>query len=88
MARSRSSMALGLGLLAWIALLFAPLAFVQTVNAEVGDRDDYGTVIGIVSSSCQRSRARLLAALRPRGLFGARWLTARRIWVLPTLASV
>ncbi|KAH8719918.1 Endoplasmic reticulum chaperone BiP [Beauveria bassiana] len=47
MARSRSSMALGLGLLAWIALLFAPLAFVQTVNAEVSDRDDYGTVIGI-----------------------------------------
>ncbi|OAA70290.1 glucose-regulated protein [Cordyceps fumosorosea ARSEF 2679] len=48
MARhSRSSMALGLGLLAWIALLFAPLAFVQTVNAEVADQENYGTVIGI-----------------------------------------
>ncbi|OAA78989.1 glucose-regulated protein [Akanthomyces lecanii RCEF 1005] len=47
MARSRSSLALGLGLLAWIALLFAPLAFVGTVNAEVDERDEYGTVIGI-----------------------------------------
>ncbi|KAH7151900.1 hsp70-like protein [Dactylonectria estremocensis] len=45
MARSRSSMALGLGLLCWIALLFSPAAFVQTVNAE--DVDNYGTVIGI-----------------------------------------
>lgn len=48
MARSRSSLALGLGLLAWIALLFAPMAFVQTVQAD--DADNYGTVIGIVSS--------------------------------------
>ncbi|OAQ96840.1 hypothetical protein LLEC1_03877 [Akanthomyces lecanii] len=47
MARSRSSLALGLGLLAWIALLFAPLAFVGTVNAEVDEREEYGTVIGI-----------------------------------------
>lgn len=46
MARSRSSMALGLGLLCWIALLFSPLAFVQTVQAD--DVDSYGTVIGIV----------------------------------------
>ncbi|KAF4464608.1 glucose-regulated 78 of hsp70 family [Fusarium albosuccineum] len=45
MARSRSSMALGLGLLCWIALLFSPLAFVQTVQAD--DVDNYGTVIGI-----------------------------------------
>ncbi|RGP77613.1 glucose-regulated [Fusarium longipes] len=45
MARSRSSMALGLGLLCWIALLFSPLAFVQTVQADAAD--DYGTVIGI-----------------------------------------
>nr|AQP31332.1 heat shock protein cognate 70-3 [Laodelphax striatellus] len=45
MARSRSSMALGLGLLCWIALLFAPLAFVQTAQAE--DTESYGTVIGI-----------------------------------------
>ncbi len=43
-------MALGLGLLAWMALLFAPLAFIQTVNAET-DVDDYGTVIGIVSAN-------------------------------------
>lgn len=40
-------MALGLGLLAWITLLFSPLAFVQTVNADASE--DYGTVIGIVS---------------------------------------
>lgn len=48
MARSRSSLALGLGLLAWIALLFAPLAFVQTVQAD--ETESYGTVIGIVSA--------------------------------------
>ena len=48
MARSRSSMALGLGLLCWIALLFSPLAFVQTVQAD--EVDNYGTVIGIVRS--------------------------------------
>ncbi|KAH7239149.1 heat shock protein 70 family [Fusarium tricinctum] len=45
MARSRSSMALGLGLLCWITLLFSPLAFVQTVQAD--EVDNYGTVIGI-----------------------------------------
>ncbi|KAF4977508.1 hypothetical protein FZEAL_5986 [Fusarium zealandicum] len=45
MARSRSSMALGLGLLCWIGLLFSPLAFVQTVQAD--EVDNYGTVIGI-----------------------------------------
>ncbi|KFA63583.1 hypothetical protein S40285_04115 [Stachybotrys chlorohalonatus IBT 40285] len=45
MAQSRSSLALGLGLLCWITLLFSPLAFVQTVNAD--DSENYGTVIGI-----------------------------------------
>ncbi|KAF4119445.1 heat shock 70kDa protein 5 [Geosmithia morbida] len=46
MARStRSSMALGLGLLCWIALLFSPLAMVQPAAAQ--DSDDIGTVIGI-----------------------------------------
>ncbi|ROT36238.1 hsp70-like protein [Sodiomyces alkalinus F11] len=44
MAKSRSSMALGFGLLAWICLLFSPLAFVQTAQAQDAD---YGTVIGI-----------------------------------------
>ena len=43
-------MALGLGLLCWIALLFSPLAFVQTVQAD--EVDNYGTVIGIVRSPC------------------------------------
>lgn len=46
MARSRSSFALGLGLLCWIALLFSPLAFVQTAKAD--ETESYGTVIGIV----------------------------------------
>lgn len=50
MARSRSSLALGFGLLCWLTLLFSPLAFVQTVNAEDA-ADSYGTVIGIVSSA-------------------------------------
>jgi heat shock protein 5 len=54
MARSRSSMALGLGLLCWIALLFSPLAFVQTVQAD--DVDTYGTVIGIVRSTAPPTR--------------------------------
>ncbi|GAO16169.1 uncharacterized protein UV8b_05620 [Ustilaginoidea virens] len=45
MARSRSTLALGLGLLCWITLLFSPLAFVKTVQAD--DADNYGTVIGI-----------------------------------------
>ncbi|KAF7547706.1 hypothetical protein G7Z17_g7536 [Cylindrodendrum hubeiense] len=51
MARSRSSMALGLGLLCWIALIFSPAAFVQTVNAD--DVDNYGTVIGILTIGLQ-----------------------------------
>ncbi|KAI0133527.1 hsp70-like protein [Xylariales sp. AK1849] len=46
MARSsQSSWALGLGMIAWICLLFSPLAFVQTARAE--DVAEYGTVIGI-----------------------------------------
>ncbi|PNH37684.1 hypothetical protein VD0004_g9105 [Verticillium dahliae] len=45
MSRSRNSMAMGFGLLAWICLLFAPLALVQTVHAE--EPENYGTVIGI-----------------------------------------
>ncbi|KAK5987907.1 Endoplasmic reticulum chaperone BiP [Cladobotryum mycophilum] len=47
MARSRSTLALGLGLLCWITLLFAPLAFVQTARADSVDDEGYGTVIGI-----------------------------------------
>ncbi|EFQ35485.1 hsp70-like protein [Colletotrichum graminicola] len=45
MSRSRNSMAFGFGLLAWMVLLFTPLAFVQTAQAQ--DTEDYGTVIGI-----------------------------------------
>ncbi|TEA21103.1 Endoplasmic reticulum chaperone BiP [Colletotrichum sidae] len=45
MSRTRNSTALGFGLLAWMCLLFSPLAFVQTAQAQ--DTDSYGTVIGI-----------------------------------------
>ncbi|KAK1840664.1 78 kda glucose-regulated protein precursor [Colletotrichum chrysophilum] len=45
MSRTRNSMALGFGLLAWMCLLFSPLAFVQSVQAQ--DTENYGTVIGI-----------------------------------------
>lgn len=41
-------MALGFGLLAWMCLLFSPLAFVQSVQAQAPDSENYGTVIGIV----------------------------------------
>ncbi|KAG5928355.1 78 kDa glucose-regulated protein [Claviceps africana] len=44
MARSRSTFALGLGLLCWITALFSPLAFVKSVQA---NEPDYGIVIGI-----------------------------------------
>lgn len=44
-------MALGFGLLAWICLLFSPLAFFQTAQAQDAD---YGTVVGIVRSSLRR----------------------------------
>ncbi|KAI6784340.1 heat shock 70kDa protein 5 [Emericellopsis cladophorae] len=47
MARSsRSTLALGLGLLCWIALLFSPLAMVQPAAA-ADEAENLGTVIGI-----------------------------------------
>lgn len=46
-SRVRGSAALGLGLLVWICLLFSPLAFFGTAQAD--DVENYGTVIGIVS---------------------------------------
>ncbi|KKA26266.1 hypothetical protein TD95_000026 [Thielaviopsis punctulata] len=45
MARSRSTLAIAIGLLAWACLLFSPLAFVQSARAD--DVESYGTVIGI-----------------------------------------
>ena len=47
---------MGLGLLCWIALLFSPLAFVQTAKAD--ETENYGTVIGIVSQDDRHSLAR------------------------------
>ncbi|RYP16915.1 hypothetical protein DL765_004839 [Monosporascus sp. GIB2] len=43
--RSRSSWAIGLGMIAWSLLLFSPLAFVGTARAD--DVENWGTVIGI-----------------------------------------
>ncbi|KAI1826731.1 heat shock protein 70 family [Xylaria intraflava] len=43
--RSQSYWAIAIGMIAWSLLLFSPLAFVSSVNAQ--DTDDYGTVIGI-----------------------------------------
>lgn len=45
--RSRSTMAVGLGLVFWMFLLFSPLAWVGQARAD--DAENYGTVIGIVS---------------------------------------
>lgn len=45
--RSRSSWAMGLGLVFWMFLLFSPLAWVGQAKAD--DTENYGTVIGIVS---------------------------------------
>lgn len=45
--RARSSLAVGLGLVFWMFLLFSPLAWVGQAKAD--DTDNYGTVIGIVS---------------------------------------
>lgn len=56
-------MALGFGLLAWMALLFSPLAFVQTAQAQ--DTESYGTVIGIVSCTSQASLATIAAFVGP-----------------------
>lgn len=47
--RSQSFWAIGLGMIAWSLLLFSPLAFVGTANAEASDVENWGTVIGIVS---------------------------------------
>lgn len=42
-------MAMGLGLVFWMFLLFSPLAWVGQANASTDDFENYGTVIGIVS---------------------------------------
>lgn len=42
-------MAMGLGLIFWMFLLFSPLAWVGQANAD--DSENYGTVIGIVSNT-------------------------------------
>lgn len=46
--RSQSYWAIAIGMIAWSLLLFSPLAFVSSVNAQEADHE-YGTVIGIVS---------------------------------------
>ncbi|KAJ2990426.1 hypothetical protein NUW58_g2955 [Xylaria curta] len=44
--RSQSYWAIAIGMIAWSLLLFSPLAFVSSVNAQETEHD-YGTVIGI-----------------------------------------
>ncbi|TRX95620.1 hypothetical protein FHL15_003578 [Xylaria flabelliformis] len=44
--RSQSYWAIAIGMIAWSLLLFSPLAFVSSVNAQETEQD-YGTVIGI-----------------------------------------
>lgn len=46
--RSQSYWAIAIGMIAWSLLLFSPLAFVSSVNAQETEHE-YGTVIGIVS---------------------------------------
>jgi endoplasmic reticulum chaperone BiP len=46
--RSQSWWAIAFGMVAWSLLLFSPLAFIGGAKAD--DVQDYGTVIGIVSS--------------------------------------
>lgn len=79
MARSSQSYwAIAFGLMAWSLLLFSPLAFVSSANAQETELD-YGTVIGIVShdlSSLDEVPFLCLTAC----LF--------RIWVPHILASV
>lgn len=80
---SQSSWALGLGMIAWICLLFSPLAFVQTVRAD--EVSDYGTVIGIVSPNLP---VLFLAPARIAPLLSRLTPSLYRILVLPTLVSV
>lgn len=54
-------MALGLGLLCWITLLFSPLGFVQKVQAD--DSENYGTVIGIVRTHSPKRTSALRGLL-------------------------
>ncbi|KAI0026088.1 heat shock protein 70 family [Xylariomycetidae sp. FL0641] len=45
--RSQSYWAIAFGMVAWSLLLFSPLLFASTANAQSGDVSEYGTVIGI-----------------------------------------
>lgn len=77
-------MAIGLGMIAWICLLFSPLAFVKTAHAQ--EAESYGTVIGIVSFCAGN-----LGEVKGVCVGGARVANSicfLRIWVPPTLASV
>jgi hypothetical protein len=94
MARSSQGYwAIAIGMIAWSLLLFSPLAFVSSVNAQETEHD-YGTVIGIVSPvqtrHCQQrlysgytSRFADLVVLLLLTIF-----SSARIWELHTLASV
>lgn len=76
-------MAMGLGLVFWMFLLFSPLAWVGHANAD--DSENYGTVIGIVSLPCASTACQLGATIAsPKPLT----LLAYRIWEQHTLVWV
>lgn len=84
-------MAMGLGLVFWMFLLFSPLAWVGQAKAD--DTESYGTVIGIVSCACARRNLKTLRPRLPRPpqqLLLGKSLTSisDRIWAQPTAVWV
>lgn len=79
-------MAIGLGMIAWICLLFSPLVFVKTAHAQ--EAESYGTVIGIVSLCAGNIREVKSVCVCVGGAHVANSICFPRIWVPPTLASV
>lgn len=80
-------MAIGLGMVFWLCLLFSPLAFVKTANAQ--DADSYGTVIGIVSRVA--NGLAFGSYLVRRALADSKHVLTKlslRIWAPHTLVSV
>lgn len=61
--RSRSTWAVGLGMVFWMFLLFSPLAWVGQAKAD--DTESYGTVIGIVGCASSARWSQLVARYPP-----------------------
>lgn len=88
--RARSSLAVGLGLVFWMFLLFSPLAWVGQAKAD--DTDNYGTVIGIVSIFLPQACVAVSDGPVTSMLAPSQTSTANnalfRIWAPPTLVLV